>query len=145
MSEDSTVEAPQVDHTSLTPPHPPASPDSGSQPPPARRSLGRGVEQFGALLVLVLSVIVFSVLRPQTFPTSVNATSILLSQSVLALITLGLLMVLVVGEFDLSLGFVVDFCTMLFGSMAFLSCVSTFIRLSRPWAPGPCYLESRSG
>lgn len=115
MSEDRAVEAPQVNQTSLAPPQPPSGGQDRPLPRAAGRNLGRTLEQFGALIVLLVAIAVFSALRPQTFPTGVNATSILLSQSVLALLALGLLMVLAVGEFDLSLGFVVDFCTMLYG------------------------------
>jgi ribose transport system permease protein len=114
MSEEPAIGPPQFEEEPVQT-HLLREPDGDVVVLAGRRSLGRVLEQFGALIVLVVSVVVFSVLRPQTFPTTVNLTSILLSQSMLALITMGLLTVLAVGEFDLSLGYVVDFCTMLFG------------------------------
>ncbi|WP_170322510.1 ABC transporter permease [Acrocarpospora macrocephala] len=49
-------------------------------------------------------IVVFSILAPQTFATFGNATTILSTQSVLALLALSALCTLVVGQFDLSLG-----------------------------------------
>ena len=77
----------------------------------------RVLERYGALGILVLTIGVFSLLRPETFPTAVNAKAILVSQGVLALLVLGLLLPLATGEFDLSLGFVMSFCTVVVGSL----------------------------
>jgi ribose transport system permease protein len=74
--------------------------------------IGRLLERFGALGILFLAIAVFSLLRPETFPTLINAKAILVSQSVLALLCLGLLIPLAAGEFDLSIGSVMSFCTM---------------------------------
>jgi ribose transport system permease protein len=114
MSEEPAIGPPQFEEAPVQT-HVLQEPDGDVVVVTGRRTLGRVLERFGALIVLVVSAVVFSALRPQTFPTTVNLTSILLSQSMLALITMGLLTVLAVGEFDLSLGYVVDFCTMLFG------------------------------
>src|SRR5437667_9754313 len=58
-----------------------------------------------ALVVAWLAVIaLFSILRPRTFATWADATTILGSQSVLVVLTLGLILPLTVGEFDLSVG-----------------------------------------
>jgi ribose transport system permease protein len=114
MSEERAVGPPQVTETPV-PLEPPGATDTELGTPAAGRNLGRVLERFGALGFLVVSFAVFSALRPQTFPTGVNIESILLSQSMLGLITMGLLLVLAVGEFDLSLGYVIDFCTMIFG------------------------------
>jgi ribose transport system permease protein len=79
--------------------------------------LSRLLERFGALGILLLAIGVFSVLRPDTFPTAVNAEAILVSQGVLALLVLGLLLPLAAGEFDLSIGFVMSFCTAVVGAL----------------------------
>ena len=52
--------------------------------------------------ILVLMVIVFSVLRPETFATIENLKTILNLQAVLVILSLGLLLPLIVGEIDLS-------------------------------------------
>lgn len=54
--------------------------------------------------LLVIFIVVFSILEPTTFPTLNNAKTVLSTQSVLALVALGALLTLVIGEFDLSLG-----------------------------------------
>ncbi len=53
-------------------------------------------------LILVLLVVVFSLLRPQTFFTIETLTTILNLQSVLAILGIGLLLPLIIGEIDLS-------------------------------------------
>ena len=83
----------------------------------ASASRTRVLERYGALGILLLAIGVFSLLRPETFPTAVNAKAILVSQGVLALLVLGLLLPLATGEFDLSLGFVMSFCTVVIGSL----------------------------
>ena len=77
----------------------------------------RLLERFGAVGILLLTIGMFSLLRPNTFPTAVNAEAILVSQGVLALLVLGLLLPLATGEFDLSIGFVMSFCTVVVGSL----------------------------
>jgi ribose transport system permease protein len=59
----------------------------------------------GGLFVALLAVIlVFSALRPDTFPTAGNALAILTLAAPLAVIACGLTFVLVQGDFDLSVG-----------------------------------------
>ncbi|MDQ0790801.1 ABC transporter permease [Streptomyces sp. B3I8] len=54
--------------------------------------------------LLLVFVVTFSIVLPETFATWDNARTILSTQSVLALVALAALMTLVIGEFDLSLG-----------------------------------------
>jgi ribose transport system permease protein len=77
----------------------------------------RALERFAAPGILLIAMGLFSLLRPDTFPTAVNAKAILVSQGVLALLVLGLLLPLATGEFDLSIGFVMSFCTVVLGSL----------------------------
>ena len=56
------------------------------------------------LLICVLSV-VFSVMAPETFPTMANLQGLALQNSVATLLALAVLLVVVVGEFDLSVGY----------------------------------------
>ena len=67
------------------------------------------VERFGILLVWGIVIVVFSILKPSTFPTTVNFQTIFGTQAVLLVMTLGLLISLTAGEFDLSVGAVMGF------------------------------------
>lgn len=58
----------------------------------------------GAVFVLVLFIIFFTIARPHTFPTLETFKIIVVTQSVLALVALGLIAPLVTAEFDLSIG-----------------------------------------
>lgn len=69
---------------------------------------GGGLSSFAAryaLVAITIAIIaLFSVLAPNTFPTWLNAKTILGDNSVSAILALGVLVPLVVGEFDLSVG-----------------------------------------
>lgn len=75
------------------------------------------LERYALLTVLLAMVIVFGLLRPDTFLTSANFQTILSSQSVLMIVTLGLVLSLSAGEFDLSVGFVLAFSATLLGKL----------------------------
>lgn len=105
--EDEGVQSPAIDSDQTREPELPASPT----PRPAdivgvQRSqfLSDALYRYGLVLVWVVTMVIFSILRPDTFPTAGNMRAILGSQSVLALITLALVLPLIVGEFDLSIG-----------------------------------------
>lgn len=77
------------------------------------RRIGRLiVERYAAVALLVLLVVVFAVTEPQ-FLTSRNLTSLLAVQAVIACIALASLLPLIVGEFDLSLGYALGSVSML--------------------------------
>jgi ribose transport system permease protein len=70
-----------------------------------RRSAGLDyLSRYGVLAVFVVMFGVFCLLRPSTFPTSDNLTSILQASSSLAVVASGLTVVFVMREFDLSFG-----------------------------------------
>jgi ribose transport system permease protein len=60
------------------------------------------LRQYALLVALVLLVAIFSILRPESFFTGANLASTLGIQSSLALLAIGVTVVLLVGEFDLS-------------------------------------------
>jgi ribose transport system permease protein len=66
-------------------------------------------ERYAVLIILGIVVAVFSIIEPSTFATKTNFTSILEENTVLACLCLGLLFPLAVGEFDLSVGYVLGF------------------------------------
>jgi ribose transport system permease protein len=65
--------------------------------------IGRVAERYALLGAWLLVIVVFGVLRPDTFLTSANFESILGSQAVLVVLTLGLLVPLTAGDYDLSI------------------------------------------
>jgi ribose transport system permease protein len=60
------------------------------------------VERFALLLVWAVTCIIFAFLRPETFPTTSNFTTIFGSQAILVVLTLALLAPLTAGDYDLS-------------------------------------------
>lgn len=74
---------------------------------------GRLLETYGLLLLLVGVLVGFSLALPETFATKDNFLTILQQESVLACLCLGLILPIAVGEFDLSIGYVVGFSAIL--------------------------------
>ena len=60
------------------------------------------IAKYGVLVALVVTIIVFSAIKPHVFPTGANLKAILEQFSPLAIIGFGLTVVLVMGDFDLS-------------------------------------------
>jgi len=71
------------------------------------RSTGFGdvLSRYGLLTLAILLVGAFSLALPDTFPTSLTARSILDNQSIVILLALAEMLVVIVGEFDLSVGY----------------------------------------
>lgn len=74
-----------------------------------RRRAFAFVGRYGTLLGMVLMIAIFSVAAPDAFPTLSNATNILNQASLTAIIAGGLTVALIVGEMDLSIGYVASF------------------------------------
>jgi ribose transport system permease protein len=78
-------------------------------PHQAARGEGRRLSEFaatyGLAIVFVLVVVLFAILRPNTFLTSGNINNILISQSVTALLALAVMVPLATKQFDLSVGY----------------------------------------
>jgi ribose transport system permease protein len=70
-------------------------------------SLGRGhiIGTYGLLALTALLFLVFSLARPDTFPTLANISSILSNDSIPAILALGAMIPIVTGKFDLSIGY----------------------------------------
>jgi ribose transport system permease protein len=81
-----------------------------AEAPPAERRPGREstvitlLERYGLVLLFIVVAIVFSILRPNTFGTYANWSGIGVSGSVLAVAALALIVPLVAGRFDISVG-----------------------------------------
>src|ERR1700688_1979062 len=68
-------------------------------------AITRAVSVWGLLILLILLLIVFSLLKPDTFPTYFNIRSILNKKSVQALLALAVFIPMTANHFDLSAGF----------------------------------------
>lgn len=81
-----------------------------------RRGAGPGVgARFGLLATWLAVIVVFSVLKPDVFFAVSNFRSILSSQAILLVLTLGLLPALAAGEYDLSAAGVLGVSLVLIG------------------------------
>jgi ribose transport system permease protein len=82
------------------PPHVPV--EAGT--PVTTRRKGAFLDRYSGLIVLVALVVVFSLLRPDTFFTVRTLRSLVADQAVTAICSLGLLVAFACGAFDLSVG-----------------------------------------
>ena len=62
--------------------------------------------KYGTIIFLLLMILVFSLLKPKAFATVNNMLNILNQSSLSAIIACGLTAVVIVGEFDMSIGYV---------------------------------------
>lgn len=81
--------------------------------------------KYNLLFVLFILLIVFSI-ASGTFFTMQNLSNMLLTQVVVGMMALGVLFVLIVGEFDLSLGYVLMF-SMMVGAIVSQKGVNSFV------------------
>jgi ribose transport system permease protein len=94
--------------------------DRTSAARPATRTGNRGttrpamsaVRNYGSVILLVLLIVFFSLTAP-SFLTLRNIQNVLIVQTITALMTLGVMFPLIVGEFDLSVGYLVGFLAIL--------------------------------
>jgi ribose transport system permease protein len=89
------------------------APDAAPTPPRERRSLAPALERSGLVLTWIVMIAVFSALRPDTFATSANFSTILGSQAVLVVLALGVIIVLTAGDYDLSIAGVLALSAMM--------------------------------
>jgi ribose transport system permease protein len=68
---------------------------------------GQTLEAIALPLAWVAVIVIFGFLRPQTFLSSANLSSILASQAILVVVALGLIIPLTAGDYDLSVSSVV--------------------------------------
>jgi ribose/xylose/arabinose/galactoside ABC-type transport system permease subunit len=89
------------------------------EPSPAamsNRALAAGLRVGGIVIAIAIVIIVFTVIaKPNTFFTITNALGVMRSMSTIAIVALGLTLVIVVGEIDLSFGYVYGLASILVG------------------------------
>ena len=76
-------------------------------------SLLRILSVWGLLLLIVGLIVVFSLLKPDTFPTFFNFQSILSNKSIQVLLALAVMIPMAANNFDLSVGYVVGIAQVL--------------------------------
>ena len=67
------------------------------------------LSRYGTILSLIILIVIFSLGRPEVFPTVRNMFNVLNQVSILGIIALGLTVCMVVGLFDLSIGAMATF------------------------------------
>jgi ribose transport system permease protein len=73
----------------------------------------RILSEWGLLLLMIALIVVFSVLKPDTFPTFFNFQSILSNKSIQVLLALAVMIPMAANNFDLSVGYVVGIAQVL--------------------------------
>jgi len=89
------------------------SPPQERAVPPRGRLRSLSFERWALLIAWLAVVILFSLLKPHDYPTSGNFQTIFGSQAVLLMLSLGLILPLTTGDFDLSIASNMSFTAML--------------------------------
>jgi len=90
-----------------------------SKKPPAvprkrtRHTMVENAERYGLIVAWLLVIAIFGYLKPQTFLTWPNFSTIFGSQAVLVVVTLGLIIPLTANDFDVSIAYVMTLSSML--------------------------------
>jgi len=92
--------------------------------PPWFAAVLRVLSVHGLLLLLIALIVVFSLLRPETFPTSINFQAITSARAVVAMLALAVMIPLAANEFDLSVGYLVGLGHILVVGLQILSGLS---------------------
>jgi len=92
---------------------PSTSPAPAARPPADRSALLTTLPRFGMVGLLLLIVVVFSVLRPDTFPSAVNLRTVLVESAVLTILALAVMIPLIANDFDLSVAAVLGLASIL--------------------------------
>lgn len=101
-----------ADNTASSPP----TPASAAGDRWSGRALAAGLRVGGLVIAILIVVVVFTWLsKPNTFLTVVNFLGVLRSMSTIAIVALGLTLVIVVGEIDLSFGYMYGLASILIG------------------------------
>jgi ribose transport system permease protein len=83
----------------------------------AKALLFIALQRYGLLVLFVLSIIGFSLLLPDSFPSVLNFRNIAGNQSVLAIVSLAAIIPLICGHFDLSIGSVLGLTSIVTASL----------------------------
>ena len=78
-----------------------------------RHAVVDNAERYGLIVAWLLVIVIFGYLKPQTFLTWPNFSTIFGSQAVLVVVTLGLIIPLTANDFDVSIAYVMTLSSML--------------------------------
>jgi ribose/xylose/arabinose/galactoside ABC-type transport system permease subunit len=93
-----------------------ALPSAPGSNPWSGRARAAGIRVGGLLIAILIVIIVFTLLsKPNTFLTISNFLGVMRSMSTIAIVALGLTLVIVVGEIDLSFGYMYGLASILIG------------------------------
>lgn len=79
---------------------------------PTRISAGEIAHRYALVFVWLVVIVLFGILRPSTFLTLANLQNILGSQAVIVVLTLGLIIPMTAGDYDLSIASVLSLSSM---------------------------------
>jgi ribose transport system permease protein len=96
---------------------PPSAPSTPPPAPPRRRPRKFKLSAYGAVIVWLGVIALFSLLEPGTFATSQNARIILSNEAISAIVALGLVLPLAADQFDLSIAAVMGFAVVALGAL----------------------------
>jgi ribose transport system permease protein len=108
-----------------------AAPAAGATSERSRR-LADIAERYALLAVWGVTCVVFGILRPDTFLTTSNFTTIFGSQAILVVLTLALLVPLTAGDYDLSVA----------ATMALSSMTLAILNVNHEWSIGAAILAA---
>src|SRR5258706_8818241 len=104
-----------TENSPATPPVTPAAAKSGAERW-SRRALAAGLRIGGLVIAILIVIAIFTALsKTNTFLTFTNAVGVLRSMSTIPIVALGLTLVIVVGEIDLSFGYMYGLASILVG------------------------------
>ena len=99
----------------------------GEEPRLARPPASDVVHRYALVLAWLLVVIIFGLLKPTTFLTSANISSILSTEAVSVVLTLGLIIPLTTADYDLSVAY----------NLAFAAMIVAVLNVNHHWAIVP--------
>lgn len=73
----------------------------------SRNALTHVLSHHALLIILILLIVAFSLIRPNTFPTALTFRGIVDTKSVVVLVALGIMVPLTTNQFDLSAGYII--------------------------------------
>jgi ribose transport system permease protein len=92
-------------------------PTRASQPAPPRGSRLFRLVPYSSLLVWAVLIVLFSIVVPETFPTTSNLRIVLSNEAISAIVALGLLLPLAAGQYDLSIAGVMSISVAVVGTL----------------------------
>jgi ribose transport system permease protein len=100
-------------------------PGAGARLPFTPQGALRAVVDYPLFVVLVAVILLFSLLRPEIFPTWTNVTTVVQNQAVLIIIAFAATITLAAGEFDLSVANNMGLCSLMMAGLTTWSHLST--------------------